>query len=84
MKERAEVPEVTTTETRSKFELAGCAEVHASTVIEGLATLTAFTNGAVKAQFLDRTIVRMHADLEWVQVLSNKGEEATYRLAQVT
>lgn len=66
MRERAEVPEVPLTESLSKFELAGCDTVHASTVIEGLATLTAFANGAVKAQFLDRTIVRMHAHLEWV------------------
>ncbi len=84
MKERAVIPETQTTENISKFELAGCNDVHASTVIEGLATLTAFSNGAVKAQFLDRTIVRIHANLELVQVLSSKGEEATFRLSQVT
>jgi hypothetical protein len=61
--------------------LTGCDEIHQSTKIDGLCTLTAYKNGSVKAQFLYRTIVRMHAQQEWVHILSSKGDEVTIRLS---
>ena len=41
------------------YIIASTDEIFDTTVVDGLATLTAYTNGSVKAQFLDRTIVRM-------------------------
>ena len=49
-----------------KDYLTGCDEVHQTTKIDGLCSLTAYKNGSVKAQFLDRTIIRMQAHQEWV------------------
>lgn len=68
----------------TQYDISSCNEVHQSTQIEGLATLTAYKNGAVKAQFLDRTIVRMHSTFDWIQILNSKGDELTFRQSMVT
>ncbi len=41
------------------YEMSSCNDVIDQTVVDGLANLTAFKNGSIKALFLDRTIVRM-------------------------
>lgn len=41
------------------YIIASTDEIFDTTVVDGLATLTAYTNGSVKAQFLDRAIIRM-------------------------
>ena len=52
-------------------------------MVDGLATLSAYTNGSVKAQFLDRTIVRMQRTSDWIKILNSRGEELTIRESQI-
>lgn len=61
-------------------ELFSCDEVHQTQRVEGLCHLTAYINGAIKAQFTDRTIVRLHQKCDWVQLLNRQGETLTFRL----
>lgn len=65
------------------YIIASTDEIFDTTVVDGLATLTAYTNGSVKAQFLDRTIVRMQRTSDWLKILNSRGEELTIRYSQL-
>ena len=58
-------------------------ELYDTTIVDGLATLTAYKNGSIKAQFLDRTLIRMQRQSDWLKILNSRGEELTIRHTQI-
>jgi hypothetical protein len=49
--------------------------------VPDLGHFTAYANQAIKAVFLDRTIVRMMKDCQIVRVLNKRGDELIFNLA---
>jgi hypothetical protein len=48
--------------------------------VADLGHFTAYANQAIKAVFLDRTIVRMMKDCQIVRVLNKRGDELIFNL----
>ena len=48
--------------------------------VADLGHFTAYSNQAIKAVFLDRTIVRMMKDCQIVRVLNKRGDELIFNL----
>ena len=57
-------------------------EIENEIYMDSLGTFTAYKNKAIKAQFDDRTIIRMMKGCKLIRILTNRGDELSLDITQ--